>query len=355
MIDLRRACERARARLSLESLSATLTRPAALPQLLRAVLVIQEDLARLVPELAIDPATARAVARAGLDRYAIDSAVLHATLFTVRARGEGRAFALGAAHALGELLTNGAPSRASTEPPIIDDEAREGALRGVEAAHEAVAGLVRAVNSAAPRSLASVLNPDAGLHAITTDLREVRAALEASDISWQRFGYYEARFGERGRRFARSDSAWLAVLDPEDLERQLGWLGTVLASRGAPRWLLEDHLGVLHERLCAAIPARRSRYRVLSNGARWLAEQRRTVVGDELLARCERELPELRAGALFAAAHADERCGVERAVESMEPWLREHFGVSAIARVRACLEGAADSPRARASRVRRSR
>jgi hypothetical protein len=48
------------------------------------------------------------------------------------------------------------------------------------------------------------------------------------------------------------------------------WLGTVLAARGMPRLLLEEHLGILHEELVAAVPERAGQYDLLLDAARAL-------------------------------------------------------------------------------------
>ena len=79
--------------------------------------------------------------------------------------------------------------------------------RTIEAARTAFAGLERIIGSLYPvgrrrlRDLITVLNPEAGCHPIPDDLREVRAALRAGELSWQDFPYYEQRYGTRGKAF----------------------------------------------------------------------------------------------------------------------------------------------------------
>jgi heme oxygenase len=51
------------------------------------------------------------------------------------------------------------------------------------------------------------INPEAGRHAVPADTREVQAAIRAGDVCRERYRYYEQRYGERGRRFSRSDAA----------------------------------------------------------------------------------------------------------------------------------------------------
>lgn len=62
------------------------------------------------------------------------------------------------------------------------------------------------------RGEARDLNPEAGRHEVTMDGRELEAVRRASDRSWSEFPYYDARFGERGRRFSLSDGAWIVTL-----------------------------------------------------------------------------------------------------------------------------------------------
>src|ERR671933_594218 len=94
---------------------------------------------------------------------------------------------------------------------------------------------------ARPLASASSLNPSAGHHVVTGDPRELAAAERAGERSWTAWTYYERRYGDRGRQFTRSDSAWIAALpgSPASIvERQVRWLGTLLAARGMPRLLL---------------------------------------------------------------------------------------------------------------------
>ena len=126
--------------------------------------------------------------------------------------------------------------------------------------------------------LVTSINPDAGWHAVPADAREVQAAIRAGDLCWERYPYYEQRYGERGRRFARSDAAWQATLyhyEPAYIGDQVRWLGRVLAGRGMPTFLLADQLEILIEELAAAIPEKRSAYEKLLPAAAELRESRR--------------------------------------------------------------------------------
>ena len=186
-----------------------------------------------------------------------------------------------------------------------------------------------------PARLAA-LNPETGDHPLPADPRELAAALRAGERSWAAVPYYAARYGERGERFTRSDSAWLATLaayPPPVALRQVRWLGGLLAARGMPRWLLERHLDVLHEELVRAVPARRGAYAGLAAAAAALRAERRAHLDDAALAALgaafdarvgpawSARLPET--GALLGAAVADERAGVPGAVASLTAWLRD--------------------------------
>lgn len=206
-----------------------------------------------------------------------------------------------------------------------------------------------------PLDMVRTLNPDAGSHAIPGDHREREAALRAGERTWRAFPYYAWRYGERGQRFTRSDSAWLVTLAGHQrpvLEQQVLWLGQVLAARGMPRWLLEGHLEVLHEELGAACPERPTQYEGLRAAAGLLRERRRRHLSDDALRAFEADfdarggepwcqrLP--RTGGLLAAAVADEKDGVVNAVSSVEGWMTDpaRFPEQWIRAVRAILAAA---------------
>lgn len=183
---------------------------------------------------------------------------------------------------------------------------------------------------------ASALNPEAGDHAVTTDPRELQAALGAGERTQQRFPYYERRYGERGRAFTRSDSAWVVSLAARPdgvVEQQLRWLGGVLSARGMPRWLLETHLETLHAELVVAVPDHRSSYDILLRVAATFREERFSHLDEATTAElaesfhtrlapgADEGLSE--AGALMVAAVSDERNGVHGAVGSLMDWLAD--------------------------------
>lgn len=181
-------------------------------------------------------------------------------------------------------------------------------------------------------SLAAI-NPDAGAHPIPTDPAEIEAALRAAETCWLEFPYFSQRFGERGRRFARSDSAWLVTLadyDPGAVMEQVNWLGGLLAARGMPTLTLERHLEILHAELISALSSKEDRYAPLLVAARHLAEQRNAPIAparaQALVDDFYRETgtawrtrhPD--AGRLIVAAIADECNGIENAGEALIGW-----------------------------------
>ena len=237
-----------------------------------------------------------------------------------------------------EIADDLASGRASTtlaEPGGDADLVTEGARE----AFTRLTALFRALHPLDDRRLAyaiSTINPDAGYHTIPDDPREVHAALRAAERCLLALPYFDLRFGERGRRFTRSDSAWLASLvsgaehSAGFVQRQIGWLGGVLAPRGIPRWTLELHLRLLHEELGRALPDHASGYAVLLACADDLTAGRRARVPDALVLRASPAL--LAAGPaegvtltevpwLIASAIADELDGVAHARRGVIDWL----------------------------------
>jgi hypothetical protein len=179
----------------------------------------------------------------------------------------------------------------------------------------------------------SFINPYAGSHPITADPREQAAAIRAGDRSVEEFPYYTERYGERGRMFGRSDSAWiarLAEMDEAAVEQHVLWLGGVLSVRGIPQWLLERHLAVLEEELAAAVPEHAERYTVLGRVRTTLRrrldarveEWRARALEEEFAASAISEwstrLP--RMGRILVAAVVDESLGIGNAVAAVTGW-----------------------------------
>ncbi|HET6763078.1 MAG TPA: hypothetical protein VFH27_05380, partial [Longimicrobiaceae bacterium] len=184
-----------------------------------------------------------------------------------------------------------------------------------------------------PLPEATLLNPYAGSYLITPDLREQAASVRAGDRSVAEFPYYVERYGERGRLFGRSDSAWIARLatcSEAELDEQVDWLSTVLASRGMPRWLMVRHLRTLYEELCASAPERTEKYAALLQAADRLAAKLAGAIPEavaerlalEFEARADAEwrmrLPHM--GRILVAAVADEHLGLDNAVPTVLAW-----------------------------------
>ena len=229
---------------------------------------------------------------------------------------------------------------ADLEAALTDAPAVAAAVESACSAFEGVEAVLNAVISDRldGPALAESLNVDAGTHPVPHDLREIQAALQAGELSYQRFRYYQARYGERGRSFTRSDSAWLATLarrEPALLLQQVTWLARLLAARGMPRLLLERHLDVLHDTLVRSVPERAADYRPLQQAARALEAERTALLSDTQLEQLAREfnpkgpasdahpIAAAEAGTLIVAAVIDEKHGIPHAVESMAHWLSD--------------------------------
>jgi len=199
-----------------------------------------------------------------------------------------------------------------------------------EATRHVMAGLIR--RSTGQTIDAGVVNPASGGYEITTDATLLRAAVRAAQRSIDAMPYYGIRYGERGSRFATTDSAWLISLTALGESRavhQVQWLSRVLAARGMPTWLLEIHLDALvSEVRSVADPAAVGS---LPAAADALAVARGRHVDDELIRSADdwadealgEDLPVPRTGALVATAIADERSGVTRDDRALMDWLTD--------------------------------
>src|SRR6478736_3307994 len=224
--------------------------------------------------------------------------------------------------------------RKDTSP--LEDPAVLAAVVGIErvaalvaeATRHVVAGLLR--RSTGQAIDAGVVNPASGGYEITTDATLLRAAVRAAQGSIDAMPYYGIRYGERGSRFATTDSAWLislATLAESRAVHQVQWLSRVLAARGMPTWLPEMHLDALvSEVRSVADPAAVGSLPATADA---LAVARRRHVDDELIRSADdwadealgQDLPVPRSGALMAAAIADERSGVTRDDRVLVDWL----------------------------------
>lgn len=241
---------------------------------------------------------------------------------------------------------------------LSDPTALERATLGALACFEGFEALLNALEPSErePQWLVSVLNGEAGTHAIPADLREVEAALRAGEQTWRSFAYYQLRYRERGLRYTRSDSAWLATLareDPTQAARHIAWLARVLSARGMPRLLLELHLGELQRALSSSVPERSVHYESLELAATALREERLGAIAEnrvtaliagfeELAPPEEGGLSAREAATLLVAAVADEQCGVPQAVPSLTRWLADpsRFSTSWVSAVQRTLRAA---------------
>lgn len=173
-------------------------------------------------------------------------------------------------------------------------------------------------------------NPDAGMHPLPDDPREIMASVHAAARCMARFPYLGVRFGERGDAFARTDSGYLATLvrfPGAYVARQVQWLARVLSSRGMPGWLMEVHLEVLAEELANTMPSNQNDHGKLLDAAAVLGAERRSIVPqadfDRLAARFALQSGDFIAnfGGLLVSAVCDEARGVERALFSITSWV----------------------------------
>lgn len=183
---------------------------------------------------------------------------------------------------------------------------------------------------------AGMLNPEAGDHAVPGDVKEIEAAVTAARRCREEFPYFNERFQERGRSFAKSDAAWLVTLTelPQtQLMSQVEWLGRVLANRGMPRITLERQLELLYAELAAVYPEKVEQYKGLLEAALSLQRERLAFIPEPSFSALARKFNiatdgELQGrfrgtGALLVAAVADQAAGITDAVTSLASWLTD--------------------------------
>ncbi|MDZ7831425.1 MAG: biliverdin-producing heme oxygenase [Desulfobacterales bacterium] len=212
----------------------------------------------------------------------------------------------------------------------------------IAAAHEAFSGLEKLYSALFPMEKqkksfhVTRINPEAGNHPIPEDEREITAALTASNRAWAMFPYYQARYGERGKRFSDSDTSWLVTLthlNLESIEQQMNWLVRLLATRGMPSIMLERTIQLLHEELIKEAPENKPTYDRLLEAADMLAEKRRQSISDKEFAILSREFDDMaeiklaeqykNTGSLIVSAVADEHSGIAGAVDAICDWLTD--------------------------------
>ena len=219
---------------------------------------------------------------------------------------------------------------ALTGDVVADADPDRVAALVAEARSHVMAGLLRRATGQALD--AGIVNPASGGYEITTDATLLRAAVRAAQGSIDAMPYYGARYGARGSRFATTDSAWLvslATLAEDRAVYQVEWLSRVLAARGMPSWLLEIHLDALVSEVRSVADS--GAVGSLPVAADALGRARRRHVDDDLLRWADSwadealgdALPVPRAGALMAAAVADDRAGVTRDDRALVDWLTD--------------------------------
>lgn len=210
------------------------------------------------------------------------------------------------------------------------------------------------VESSAFSTHVTRINPEAGTHPIPENKDEIKAALSASQRAWHAFPYYDVRYGERGRRFSDSDTCWLVTLtrlDEESCNRQISWIGRMLAGRGMPSVMLEETLRYLEEELNGLVPQDGTSYALLGQAANSLRNARQKVLSDRdaqtLITEFEKATDNFsssipRVGELLVCAVADEANGMENAVASLSGWIaeQERFDADWCAAVNATLQAA---------------
>ncbi len=221
---------------------------------------------------------------------------------------------------------------------VFDDQALHGPV--IEAAHEAFAGLEVLYNTLFPLKKSkdtfhvARINPEAGIHPIPADKREIEAALNASCRCWIEYPYYEKRYGKRGKRFSDSDFCWLTTLtalDQIDLQKQVDWLCRVLAARGMPSLMLESTLYRLSQELTIVIPENKALYQKLFNSAEKLKANRLKHIEEKVFNNLAEEFdqnvePDMKkayenTGFLLASAVIDEKNNIPGSLRGIHHWL----------------------------------
>jgi hypothetical protein len=158
-----------------------------------------------------------------------------------------------------------------------------------------------------------------------------------NDLFVKSFGI---RFGDRGRRFTVSDSAWLVTLcelSQEDAIRQVDWLGKFLSIRGMPTYIMEIQMQQLYKELSELIPSNEHKYHKLIKVAENIKDRREIHMNESLFETCnnifEEHFIELNVsekkcsnlnkniGKLIASSIIDNKNGISDD-RSLEKWLK---------------------------------
>lgn len=180
------------------------------------------------------------------------------------------------------------------------------------------------------------LNPEAGNFPIPTNPLEIEAAITAGMMCWNEFPFYEKRYGERGKRFAVSDSAWLVTLSDLSVELatdQANWLAKYLANLGMPQITMEFHLKYLYQELSKQISENEPKYKTLLLVSDQLKSQRlgkvssavfeksNSMFNEFCLALNVTDLSMKNTGKLITSSIADGRNGMTEAMQNFKTWV----------------------------------
>lgn len=184
-------------------------------------------------------------------------------------------------------------------------------------------------------AITNPLNSEAGQVPVPSDPVEIAAAVRANRIMWRALPYLGFRYGERGKRFGNSDSAYFLTLlgyDQEMINRQIDWMVGLLAPRGMPSFVIEAHLRALY-RVLRRTSKNNPCIDSLLRAAERLRDLRRAHFSDEEIAAfgarfaARAGFPDSRltrgVGSLLACAVADELNGLKLAVDGVEGWFTD--------------------------------
>lgn len=202
----------------------------------------------------------------------------------------------------------------------------------------------------------NTLNPQAGATPMPCTTAELEAAELAGKISYRAYPYYLWRYGDRGRAFTSSDSAWLVYLSTQpthQVKRHIEWLHGVLTNRGMPGLLLEKHLIVLARLLNRLVDPCGERSERLLAAADALKVKRTDQIDSFTSLRlaeefslkvCTKETRLLVAtGELILAATADTLGGAPNAVPSLVDWLKDTKRLAEVSGLVDSLQGELES------------
>lgn len=183
----------------------------------------------------------------------------------------------------------------------------------------------------------TAVNPEAGNHAMPQNPTIIAAAIRAGVKAWAEYPYLKLRYGERGKRFAKSDSCWLATLadlPQKDADAQVAWLARLLAARGMPSIILVRHLNFLVETLAEIMPENVVTYQILSKAASKLfsgmtrGTSHTTFEQDALKLHGElvgiADFPK-NSGEVLLSSVLDAKAGLSANGESASDWLQKSF------------------------------